>query len=67
MAKTSNYFWWAPEKWREKLSSAGFVDHQVQGTYEIMKNMTYHQRRLYIRNMMKEPRVSQVVRRACTT
>ncbi len=53
MAKSNNYFWWSPEKWRDTLLSHNLVI-DANMIYDRMKDMTHHERRLYIRLIMKD-------------
>ncbi len=52
--KPANYFWWSPEKWADIVHLSGNTDLNPGKVRYHMKNMTHHERRLYIRKLLKE-------------
>jgi len=48
-----NYFWWSPDKWCAVICAAGYPTYAIQVRGE-MRDMTHHERRLFIRKLIKK-------------
>lgn len=60
MARTNNYYWWTPDKWCDLLIKAEYTSPVANS--EMMKHMTHHERRLFIRTLLKDERVAAALK-----